>query len=70
MTILKTFWACSNFEAKPKLLSTLKAFLSILKWFWVYIKNWACLKKLSMLKPNFEKADGLGISDSFCGDQN
>ena len=35
--------------------------MSIPKWFWVYIKNWACLKKLSMLKPNFEKADGLGI---------
>ena len=29
---------------------------------YIYIKNWACLKKLSMLKPNFEKADGLGIS--------
>ena len=35
--------------------------MSIPKWFWVYIKNWACLKKLSMLKPNFEEADGLGI---------
>ena len=28
----------------------------------VYIKNWACLKHLSMLKTNFESADGLGIS--------
>ena len=37
--------------------------MSIPKWFWVYIENWACLKKLSMLKPNFEKADGLGISN-------
>ena len=36
--------------------------LSIPKWFWVYIKNWACLKKLSILKPNFKEADGLGIS--------
>ena len=36
--------------------------LSTPKWFWVYIKNWAHLKNLSMLKPNFEKADGLGIS--------
>ena len=36
--------------------------LSIPKWFWVYIKNWVCLKNLSGLKPNFEKADGLGIS--------
>ena len=36
--------------------------MSIPKWFWVYIKNWACLKKLSMLKPNFEEADGLGNS--------
>ena len=36
--------------------------MSIPKWFWVYIKNWACSKKLSMLKPNFEKADGLGIN--------
>ena len=35
--------------------------LIVPKWFWVYIKNWACLKKLSRLKPNFEKADGLGI---------
>ena len=35
--------------------------MSIPKWFWVYIKNWACLKSLSMLKPNFEEADGLGI---------
>ena len=24
-------------------------------------KNWACLKNLNMLKPNFEEADGLGI---------
>ena len=31
---------------------------SIPKWFWVYTKNWACLKDLSMLKPNFEEADG------------
>ena len=36
--------------------------MSIPKWFWVYTKNWACLKNLSMLKLNFEKADGLGIS--------
>ena len=35
--------------------------MSIPKWFWVYIKNWACLKNLSMLEPNFEEADGLGI---------
>ena len=34
--------------------------MSIAKRFWVYIKNWACLKNLSMLEPNFEKADGLG----------
>ena len=37
--------------------------MSIPKWFWVYIKNWTCLKNLSMLKPNFEEADGLGISE-------
>ena len=36
--------------------------MSIPKWFWVYINNWACLKELSMLKPNFKKADGLGIN--------
>ena len=30
----------------------------------VYIKNWACLKHLSMLKTKFESADGLGISKS------
>ena len=36
--------------------------MSIAKRFWVYIKNWACLKNLSMLEPNFEEADGLGIS--------
>ena len=43
--------------------------MSILKWFWVYIKNWACLKNLSMLEPNFEEADGLGITCYFlsCG---
>ena len=35
--------------------------MSIPKLFWVYIKHWVCLKKLSMLKPNFEEADGLGI---------
>ena len=35
--------------------------MSIPKWFWVYIKIWACLKNLSMLEPNFEEADGLGI---------
>ena len=39
--------------------------MSIPKWFWVYIKNWACLKNLSILEPNFEEADGLGISN-FC----
>ena len=36
--------------------------LSIPKLFWGYFKNWVCLKNLSMLKTNFEKADGLGIS--------
>ena len=36
--------------------------MSIPKWFWVYTKNWACLKNLSMLELNFEKADGLGIN--------
>jgi hypothetical protein len=36
--------------------------LSIPKWLWVYIKNWACWKNLSMLESNFEKADGLGIT--------
>ena len=35
--------------------------MSIPKWFWVYTKNWACLKNLSMPEVNFEKADGLGI---------
>ena len=35
--------------------------LNIPKWVRVYIKIWACLKKLSMPKPNFEEADGLGI---------
>ena len=35
--------------------------MSIPKWFWVYIKKWACLKNLSMLEPNFEEADRLGI---------
>ena len=39
--------------------------LSIPKSFWVCIKNWAPLKKLSMLEPNFEKADGLGISMNY-----
>ena len=39
--------------------------MSTPKWFWVYIKNWACLKNLSMLEPNFEEADGLGISIYF-----
>ena len=34
--------------------------LSIPKTFWVYFKNWACLKNLSVLKTNFEIADGLG----------
>ena len=36
--------------------------MNIPKWFWVYIKNWASLKTLSILEPNFEEADGLGIS--------
>ena len=36
--------------------------LGIPKLFWVYMKNWACLKNLSMLEPNFEEADGFGTS--------
>ena len=35
--------------------------LSVLKTFWVYFKNWVCLKNLSVPKTNFEIADGLGI---------
>ena len=42
--------------------------MSIPKWFWVYIKNWACLKNLSMLETNFEEADGQGICNGFSED--
>ena len=37
--------------------------LSVLKTFWVYFKNWVCLKNLSVPKTNFEIADGLGIGE-------
>ena len=36
--------------------------MSIPKWVWVCIKNWACLKFFSMLEPNFEETDGRGTN--------
>ena len=66
------FWVCSIFLGFLQLLGTLKMFLSVLKrWlkslglleiFKYAWKSLSTLKILSMLEPNFEKADGLGIS--------
>ena len=45
---------------KSEILLQKLAHLSVLKIFWVYFKNWVCLKNLSVLTTNFELADGLG----------
>ena len=57
--ILKFFWCTQNSLGIFKWANLCREIylLSIPKWFWVYIKNWACLKNLSMLGPNFEEAD-------------
>ena len=67
---LKFFKHTQFLKYTQNVLSTLKwsnlcskiSLLSIPKTFWVYFKNWVCLKNLSVLKTNFEIADGLGIS--------
>ena len=69
------FEVCSIFWGLLQLLGTLKMFLSglkrllkslglleIFKYAW---KSLSTLKILSMLEPNFEKADGLGISMNY-----
>jgi hypothetical protein len=49
---------------KSEILLHKLAHLSILKTLWVYLKDLSILKNLSILKTNFEKADGLGIGIS------
>ena len=64
--VCSIFWGLLQFLGMPKMfLSGLKRWLKslglleIFKYAW---KSLSTLKILSMLEPNFEKADGLGIS--------
>ena len=69
--ILKFLCIPKFFEYIQNVLSALKwanlcskiSLLSVPKTFWVYFKNWVCLKNLSVLKIYFELADGLGIRE-------